>query len=60
MKKMEQKPIVEMNVSVVNGQMILNFHIPYKWLGIIITSIILWRVPELWKAIETAISLIGK
>lgn len=60
MKKAELKPIVEMNVSVVNGQMTLNLHIPYKWLGVIITSLILWRVPELWKAIETAFSLFGK
>jgi hypothetical protein len=53
-------PIIEVSVTLDNGQMKLNFHIPYKWFGIIIASLILWRVPELWKAIETVYSLFGK
>jgi hypothetical protein len=60
MKRTEQNPIVEMSVTVINGQMTLNLHIPYKWLSIITASLILWRAPELWKAIETAFSLFGK
>lgn len=60
MKRQSRKPIVEMSVTVDNGQVKLNFHSPSKWLGIIIASLILWRVPELWKAIETAYSLLGK
>jgi len=60
MKQQLQKPIIEMSVTVDNGQLNLNFHSPTKWLGFFIASVILWRVPELWKAIETAYSFLGK
>jgi hypothetical protein len=60
MKQQSRKPIIEMSVSVDNGQLKLNFHSPIKWFGFFIASFILWRVPELWKAIETAYSLLGK
>jgi hypothetical protein len=60
MKRAEQKPIIEMNVSIIKGQLSLNINIPFKWLGIAIASLILWRAPELWKAIETVLSLTGK
>lgn len=60
MKRKFQNPIIEVSLIVGKGQMNLNFHAPYKWLGIAIASLILWRVPELWKAIETAYSLLGK
>ncbi len=60
MKRVEQKHIIAMNVSIVKGQLTLNLNIPYKWLGIFIASLILWRVPELWKAIETVLSITGK
>jgi hypothetical protein len=60
MKREEQKYIIEMNVSIVKGQLALNLNIPYKWLGIFVASLILWRAPELWKAIETILSLTGK
>ena len=60
MKKAEAKPIIEVNISVVNGQVTMNINLPYKWLGIVFTAFILWRVPDLWKSIETAVSLFGK
>ncbi len=60
MKRQSRKPVIEMSVTVDNGQVKLNFHSPTKWLGLFIASFILWQVPELWKAIETAYSLLGK
>jgi len=60
MKRKSRNPIIEVSLTVDKGQMKLNFHAPYKWLGIVIVSLILWRVPELWKAIEIAYSLLGK
>jgi hypothetical protein len=60
MKQPSRNPIIEVSVTVEHGQIKINFHFPYKWFGIIITSLILWRVPELWKAIETAYSLFRK
>lgn len=55
-----KKHIIEMTVSIIKDQLTLNLNVPYKWLIICVASIILWRAPELWKAIETVISLIGK
>ncbi|MBX3059564.1 MAG: hypothetical protein KF770_24195 [Anaerolineae bacterium] len=60
MNRVEQNPIIEMSVSIVEGQLTLNVNVPFKWLGIFVASFILWRAPELWKAIETVLSLIGK
>jgi len=60
MKHVEQKPIIEMNVSIIKGQLAFNLNIPFRWLGILVASLILWRAPELWKAIETVLSLVGK
>jgi hypothetical protein len=60
MKRQSRKPIIEMSVTVENGQMKLNILGPSKWLGILIASLILWRVPELWRAIETVYSLFGR
>lgn len=60
MKRKSRNPIIEVSITVSNGQMKLNILGPSKWLGIIIASVILWLVPELWKAIETAYLLLGK
>jgi len=60
MKRKLQSSIIEVSLTVDKGQMNLIFHAPYKWFGIVIISLILWRVPELWKAIETVYSLFGK
>ena len=60
MKRQLQKPIFEINITVDNGQVKLNLHSPSKWFGVIIISLILWLFPELWRAIETAYSLLGK
>ncbi len=60
MKRPSKKPVIEISVTVENGQMKLNILGPSKWLGIIVASLILWRVPELWRAIEAVYSLFGK
>ena len=60
MKRQSQKPMIEMSVTVDDDQMKLNFHAPIKWLGLLGVSLNLWQAPALWKAIETAYSLLGK
>jgi len=60
MKQTEQNTVVDISLTVVRDQMIMNVKIPYKWLVFILTTLILWRIPELWKAVETSLSLFGR
>ena len=60
MTSIKNRPIFEMSITIIKDQMSINLQVPHKWLGVIIASVILLRAPELWKAIETAFSLIGK
>lgn len=44
-------------MSLVRKHINLTLQIPYKWLLFIVATYLLWRVPELWNAIESVKSL---
>ena len=55
--KDEHKTDSEMRVTIAKGYVTLNLCMPYKWLMLGIAVILMWRLPELWKAIEAVLPL---
>jgi len=45
-------------MSLVKKHINLTLQIPSKWLLFVIATYLLWRVPELWKVIETVKSFL--
>jgi hypothetical protein len=59
MKKATYRQVSTMvKMSLVNKHVNLTLQIPSRWLLFLIATFLLWRVPELWKAIESVKSFL--
>jgi hypothetical protein len=55
----KHKADAEIKVKIAKRDVTLNLNIPRNWLLLGTMVFLMWRIPQLWKAVETALPLLN-